>query len=208
MREFNDLFNDYHNEVSYFLREQRASASEMLETQNRMALTNIWDSVLRMKTMTELANDKLIYVAMEIGNQHPCLIQLSENLEDAEIEAGHSISSCSSNLYRTQQQSITNGFFPTVDYTQRSSHFLQIVTLYTMGLFNPVNDQLSIRQELGNIWRDREAIKAEEMTIEQLSTVQVGLQTARINLGNCLALTEGRYRTLTNNLIEAASMCR
>lgn len=207
MRAFNERFNEYHREIDYFLRINRMNASNMIETQNRIALTSIWDSVLRLKQLTEEANDKLIYVALEIGNQDPCIVGLFNELQAAETKAGADISGCATSMYRQQENAMASGFYNTVDYTQRSSHFLQIITLYTLGLHNTVTEQAAIRSELDGIWAERAAIKSEAQIEQEQDHIELSLQTARINLNNCMAVIEGIYTIDTQAIYNAASAC-
>lgn len=208
MRLFNERFNEYHREIDYFLRLARMNTSDMMEEQNRMALTTIWDSVLRLKQHTEVANDKLIYVALEVGNQDPCIVGLFNELKEAEHDAGDRISACATSMHRQQETAINSGYFTTVDYTQRSSHFLQIITLYTLGLHNTVTEQAAIRQELEGIWAERAAIRSEGRINDEHMHILVSLQTARINLNNCMLVIEGQYDERTQRIVNDAGNCR
>lgn len=208
MRDNNERFNEYHREIDYFLRLSRMNTSDMMESQNRMALNTIWDSVLRLKTLTEVANDKLIYIALEVGNQDPCIVALFNELQEAELRAGTNISACASTMHRQQETAIASGFFNTVDYTQRSSHFLQIITLYTLGLHNTVTEQNEILDELNGIWEERELIKAESRLADEHTHILVSLQTARINLNNCMLVIEGMYESIADDIYTRAGGCR
>lgn len=184
------------------------ATSEMIESQNRIALTSIWDSVLRLKQLTEVANDKLIYIALEVGNQNPCIVALFNELKAVETRAGNEISACATTMYRQQEVAMSSGMFGTVDYTQRSSHFLQIVTLHTLGQHNTVTDQSAIRNELNSIWADRASIRAENQILEQHDHIQLSLQTARLNLNNCLLVIEGMYTEDSERIYTEAGTCR
>lgn len=208
MRDNNERFNEYHREIDYFLRLSRMNTSDMMESQNRMALNTIWDSVLRLKSLTEQANDKLIYIAIEVGNQDPCIVALFNELQEAELRAGTNISACASTMHRQQETAIASGFFNTVDYTQRSSHFLQIITLYTLGLHNTVTEQNEILAELNGIWAERELIKAEDRLLDEHTHILVSLQTARINLNNCMLVIEGMYESIADDIYNRAGGCR
>lgn len=208
MREFNERFNTYHREIDYFLRLNRMNASEMIEQQNRVALTAIWDSVLHLKELTEVANDKLIYVALEVGNQDPCIVDLFNTLKEVETRAGAEISECATSMYRQQETAMASGFYNTVDYAQRSSHFLQIITLYTLGLHNTVSEQAAIRAELEGIWAERAEIKAEQKIVDEQDHIELSLQTARLNLNNCVAVIEAVYAADTEAIYNRAAGCR
>lgn len=208
MRTNNERFNEFHREVDYFLRLRRINTSDMIENQNRIALTAVWDSVLRLKELAEVANDKLIYVALEVGNQDPCIVNLFNELKTAESRAGDEISSCAGSMYRQQQNAMNSGLFSTIDYAQRSSHFLQIVTLYTMGKYNPVTEQTAIRNELNSVWAERSAIKSEDRIYEGQDQIELSLQTARINLNNCMARVEGLFAQDSERIYNDAAGCR
>lgn len=208
MRDFNERFNSFHRETDYFLRSWRMSTSETIERQTRMSLTNIWDSVLELKKLTEVANDKLIYVALEVGNQDPCIVDLFNQLKEVETRAGNEISSCATSMYRQQETAMNSGLFGTIDYTQRSSHFLQIVTLYTLGLHNTVTEQDAIRSELNSMWDERQSIQSEAQIAEGHDHIELSLQTARLNLINCMAVIEGMYAQDSERIYNAAAGCR
>lgn len=208
LRQYNDQFNAYHREVDTFLRVRRITTSEMIEEQNRVALTGIWDSVLRLKQLTEEANDKLIYVALEVGNQDPCIVALFNELKTVETRAGTEISECATSMYRQQETAMASGMFGTVDYAQRSSHFLQIITLYTLGQHNTVSEQDAIRAELDTLWAQRANIRSEERIAQEHDHIQLSLQTARLNLNNCMAVIEGMYAQDSERIYTAAGSCR
>lgn len=211
LRRYNEDFNNYHNEIDTFLRFERMNTSGLMEQQNRMALTTIWDRVLQFKQISEQANDRLIQISQDIGiegNQNPCIIEMDMYLREADVDAGNNISTCATDFHRRQELAIVEGFFATVDATQRQSHFLQIITLFTLGRFNPITEQAAIRTELSDTWADRANIKAEDRIVSEQFEVQNALQTARINLDNCLAVIQGRLTERTDYVLYMAELCR
>ncbi|XP_055677089.1 uncharacterized protein LOC129786236 [Lutzomyia longipalpis] len=186
LRAFHRDFTDFHYDLNYFLRFQRLDSSEEIADFNRVSLDRAWDSVSSIKDSAQSARDAINQRAQEIGNQNPCLIALSERLQEREAEAGQSINRCAVLAESDYSAGLGTGYFGTINYAQRMASFTLLQTLYTIGTYNPVTWEDQIRFELQITWDYRESIRMADSLAYYLNEVRTGMNIANINFHNCV----------------------
>ncbi|XP_055677090.1 uncharacterized protein LOC129786237 [Lutzomyia longipalpis] len=206
IEEFHRMFDEYHEEVDYWLRDQRLLVSDSIRQANRVALEQVWNDVTAVRLITVSAEQAIDNHAAEVG-ENPCIAQIRTRLADLEEEAGVSISSCSRNLHRDFQHALDYGFFIHINYAQRMSHFLQLLVLYTLGHYNAVTNQDYIRYELQENWDHRENIRDEYYINYYRDMLEVGKTTGNINMENCLLIVANLYNIDVNQLRDDLSHC-
>ncbi|GAB0096518.1 hypothetical protein DMENIID0001_120420 [Sergentomyia squamirostris] len=206
LSEFHQMFDDYHLDVDYWLRDQRVNVSEQIRQSNRVALEQVWADVTVVRLVTVSAEQAIDNHAGEVG-ENPCIANIRSRLVDLEREAGEKISGCARNLHRDYQHALDLGFFIHINYAQRMSHFLQVLVIYTLGHFNPVTDADAITAELQYNWDHRENIRDEHYINMYRDLLAVGKTTGNINMENCLLTVASLYNIDVNNLRSDLQQC-
>ncbi|GAB0096519.1 hypothetical protein DMENIID0001_120430 [Sergentomyia squamirostris] len=207
LRDFHSDFSDFHYELNYFFRVQRLDTSEEIAEFNRQSLDRAWDAVVSIKGSAQTARDAINQRAQEIGNQNPCLIALSQRLEERETEASQGINRCAVLADGDYSQAVDTGFFGTLNYAQRMATFTLLQTLFTVGTYNPVIWEDQIRYELGITWEYRESLRMANYLGLYSTNIRTGMRTANLNFENCVRTASSLFGVDANAIASQTQSC-